>query len=223
VTKSLEQVLARDRSLYGTVLPELINMALRYDRLEVADRASRELLEYEHNQRDGRPPGRGAHFLRAAVLLRLARRDSTLLSHAKVEFEHEVEGTNGNVSEQWIESAAIRGLMRLAKRNGSSLTPKLLSRLNDLERTATRAAVRDRSVAIRVAGSYQFVDPDAAYEWLTKLGKPKTFDDYSERILLLEQAGRLPEARELLNAVEPHEKWGRTCHAWLRARGDNKP
>jgi len=115
---SFEQVLLQDRRFSPVTLYDFIVTALSNGRLAIADRRSRELVELEQNWRYSDSAIRAAPMIRGAVLLQLAGRDQTLLSHARFEFERQIQRANTILDEKWEEAGAIRGLMRIAARTG---------------------------------------------------------------------------------------------------------
>ncbi|WP_437322075.1 protein kinase domain-containing protein [Sorangium sp. So ce385] len=218
-----EQAIELDRSLSGRVLRLRIMLAVREDRWEVADRASLRLLAFEDEQRTlgargvsrrmGVLPEPGARLLRAAVLLRQDR-----LDEARRELSEELAADAGARADRPFEAASIRGLLRVARQKGEPANARLEQRLAVLERQFQDGAAKNPHVATAVAGAYLWTDPDAAADWLGRVGAPSSFGEAYHRALAYRMAGKHAAARAALAARAPSERWEQACATWLRSR-----
>ncbi|WP_437995763.1 protein kinase [Sorangium sp. So ce185] len=223
VDQVAEQAIELDRSLSGRVLRHRIMLAVREDRWEVADRTSLRLLAFEDEQqtlgargvsrRMGVLPEPGAHLLRAAVLLRQDR-----LDEARRELSEELAADAGARADRPFEAASIRGLLRVARQKGEPANARLEERLAVLERQFQDGAAKNPHVATAVAGAYLWTDPDAAADWLGRVGAPSSFGEAYHRALAYRMAGKHAAARAALAARAPFERWERACATWLQSR-----
>ncbi|WP_437720840.1 protein kinase domain-containing protein [Sorangium sp. So ce861] len=223
VDQVAEQVIELDRSLSGRVLRHRIMLAVREDRWEVADRTSLRLLAFEDEQRTlgargvsrrmGVLPEPGAHLLRAAVLLRQDR-----LDEARRELSEELAADAGARADRPFEAASIRGLLRVARQKGEPENARLAQRLAVLERQFQDGAAKNPHVATAVAGAYLWTDPDAAADWLGRVGAPSSFGEAYRRALAYRMAGKHAAARAALAARAPFERWEQACATWLKSR-----
>jgi serine/threonine protein kinase/tetratricopeptide (TPR) repeat protein len=213
---SLQKALALDRSASGAILLHLLGLSLENGRMHLADRVSQQLVEFQEKelrrgarslgQRAGAHEVRGAHVLRAAVLMRLGRS-----GEARAEIERELEDVSSGTADRWAEAAAIRGLLRLARQDGAKVATGLDQRLRDLEHQYAVEFAKDRSVAWAVASAYRWIDPPAAVEWLGRLGPVDSLETAVRRAPFYHAAGRDEDARRMLGAMEPRERWEKAC------------
>jgi tetratricopeptide (TPR) repeat protein len=219
----LEKGVELDRALAGWLLAQSTEIAMRAGALGVAERASKELVLFvdrekrlgsrAYSRRAGVRPVRGAHVLRASVLLKLDRPDE-----ARAELMRELDTISTGIGDQWNEATALRGLIRIARLRREAVPSALKGRLEALERDY-KAAMKDApNLGYSLASNYRWIEPDVALEWVTKLGPPSTFDGAFERALFYHAAGRDDEARRVLQAHSPKEQWEQTCLEWVHSQ-----
>jgi tetratricopeptide (TPR) repeat protein/TolB-like protein len=230
---SLEKAYELDRSLGGRSLKHLGELALSNDKLQFADRVTRDLvgLQDEERQRGARalsqragvPPISAAHLLRAAVLLRLGR-----LVDARAAFERQLEDVSLDNADKRLrnednltEASALRGLLRIMVQVKEAPPAGAEARLGTLEAVLRAAAQKDPRAGLNVAGAYQWTDPTAVVGWLDIAGDPggaMTCDDAFRRALFYSAAGRRKEAQQALDRCKPNQRWEQSCVGWVRAR-----
>lgn len=224
--ESLQRAYELDRSLTGRSLKHLVELALQNNRLRIADSMSKELTEFEQEERHlgaralswraGVPPTSGAYLLRGATLTRRGK-----VEEARAAFTQQLSYISTGAGDRHIEAAALRGLIRLASASGAAVPRDMQQRLTDIERDMATAVEQDVGVAAQVAAAYQWTDPEAAVTWMERLGRPSrsaTCDDALRRALFYLGADRREDARRALLECTPKHQWEQSCVAWLRAR-----
>jgi len=217
----LEESLELDRSFWGRALKHIVTLALLNQRLELAERMSARLVAFQAEEerlgsrapsrRAGRPQTRGAHFLRGAVLLRLARYDD-----AAAAFRNEIAAIPEKQTQRWAEAASLQGLRLVARAAGQDLAPTLKRRLDHLE-AEYRAKPPSEGARI-LASAYSFVDPGAAAVWIERMGEPTSCELSVERALIHHAAGDDARARRALSGCKPSSKWESSCVQSLRSQ-----
>lgn len=218
--KSLEQIPKLDPTLTASALVHIIHTALQNDLLQLAEHASAELIEFEESKRSGIGASRGIYLMRGAVLMRLSEADSRYLLPAKEAFENEIGRAEAYASpyQKWYEAGAIRGLMRIANREGANIKPEYKRRLAYLEQQARSDIFTDPSTANNIAVAYQWTDPEVGIQWLNRRGSPKTFEDAFRRAQLYFQGDQIRQAGYMLRRFEAIRKWEKSCARWLDQR-----
>lgn len=214
--ESLETALQLDHSLAGTIYVHLMALAMQPGRMPMAERYSDEFVQFVENNRHRTREDAGAYLMRGSVLLRLSDENPARLTDARIAFEHEVTRAHSRVGATWMEAAAIRGLMRVAKAQRSTVPESYLQRLRAIEADAEHRFKSEPSIASAIASSYGWSDPDAALKWAARLGPPTSFADAWWRALLLHQTGNRIEAQRMLARWNGRERWELNCQAWAR-------
>jgi tetratricopeptide (TPR) repeat protein len=212
----LEKSLEIDRGLSGRALSHIVSLALTHGRLGVADRMSQRLVALQEEEarlgpraftrRSGANPVENAHYLRAAVLLRLGREPEAAAELAS----HLSTITVGRANEL-NEAAALRGLARIEERRNAALAPDLARRLATLEAGFRETSAKEPEQAALVSDAYALVDPQAAVGWLDRASPPASCREALDRALVLLWADQKDRARAALAACVPVEQWERSC------------
>jgi len=220
---ALERALELDRSLSGRVLTHMVTLALLNNRLPLADRMSKRLVEFQMEEarlgirslsrRAGVAPTRMGHVLRAASLVQMKR-----LDEARQELECELEAAVGRMGNPWSEPAAIRGLLRIARLQRRAAPPALERRLSALEQARFAETANDPQAAHAVAVTYAWTDSNAAIEWIEKMPPPTSFRQALARALSYHAARDDVTARRLIAVYKPTEQWEQSCAVWAKSK-----
>ncbi len=215
-----------DRSMLGWLLVQLVHVSLQESKLPVADRVSRQLVEFyeeekrlgvrAYSRRAGVPPIEGAHLMRAAVLVRLGQPES--LDRAQAELLRELDTISGGIGDRWNEAAALRGLLRIARLRDREAPSTWRERLAVLERDYQALAKGQPGEVHAIATSYRWLDPDAALELIAPLGAPASFQEAFERALIYHAAGHDEQARRALELHPTRERWEQRCREWVHSQ-----
>lgn len=211
----IEPYASPDFKLVRHTLEGAVGVALNDRDLIRADVFSQRLVEIEPRWQNGHPVVRIPHLLRGGVLLQMGK-----LKEAKEEFLREiaVAQTPADVEDIAAESAAIRGLMRIAKQSQEPLPDYLSQRLEMFERLLFEKTSANRREAKEAAILYQWVDPEAALRFLEQHGAPNSFDDAFRRALFLHEANRDADAQKILEKYPATQEWERNCLKWMKQR-----